>query len=112
MASAGAGAPARPWPAGPSVARVLLVAGTIGIAAGLGLAVLHSGTTSRPAAPALHGEATWPAGVRPAPALVGLRDQTGRPFSLASVHGHTAVIAFLDSHCTAACPLEGRALAA
>ena len=66
----------------------------------------------RSRAPALHGEATWAPGARPAPAIARLRDQSGRAFSLAALRGHTVVIAFLDSHCTAACPLEGRALAA
>ena len=30
----------------------------------------------------LDGEATWAAGARPAPAITGLHDQTGRPHSL------------------------------
>ncbi len=60
----------------------------------------------------LDGEATWAAGVRPAPGIGTLRDQSGQLFSLASLRGRTVVIAFFDSHCTQACPLEGRALAA
>jgi cytochrome oxidase Cu insertion factor (SCO1/SenC/PrrC family) len=59
----------------------------------------------------LDGQATWAAGTRPAPAMAGLPDQTGRRFSLASLHGHTVAIVFFDSHCHQECPLEGRALA-
>jgi protein SCO1/2 len=60
----------------------------------------------------LHGQATWAAGTRPAPAITTLRDQGGGLFSLASLRGRTVAMAFFDSRCTAACPLEGRALAA
>jgi cytochrome oxidase Cu insertion factor (SCO1/SenC/PrrC family) len=58
----------------------------------------------------LHGEATWAAGVRPAPNFT-LRDQSGGAFTLASLRGHTVALAFLDSHCTQECPLAGAALA-
>jgi protein SCO1/2 len=60
----------------------------------------------------LYGEATWAPGAAMAPAISGLRDQNGRPFSLSALRGHTVAIAFFDSHCHQACPLEGRALAA
>ena len=60
--------------------------------------------------PELHGQATWAAGVRPAPNFT-LRDQSGHLFTLASLRGHTVALAFLDSHCTQECPLAGRALA-
>lgn len=112
MGSAGASATARVQPGLGRLALALVAIGALGIAIGGGLALLRCGASSRTVASALHGEATWPAGARPAPALTGLHDQTGQPFSLASLHGQTAVIAFLDSHCTAACPLQGRALAA
>ncbi len=61
--------------------------------------------------PLLRGQATWAAGAAPAPAITTLRDQSGRPFSLASLRGHTVALTFFDSHCNQACPLEGRALA-
>jgi cytochrome oxidase Cu insertion factor (SCO1/SenC/PrrC family) len=61
---------------------------------------------------ALHGEATWAAGARPAPTITTLRDQTGRRFSLAALRGRTVAIEFWDSHCTQECPLAGRGLAA
>jgi protein SCO1/2 len=62
--------------------------------------------------PALDGQATWAAGARPAPAISTLRDQNGRRFTLASLHGRPVVVTFWDSHCTQECPLAGRALAA
>jgi protein SCO1/2 len=112
MGSAGVNVSPRPRSAGGPVALALLIAGALGIAIGLVVAFLQSRGASSTAAPVLHGEATWSPGARPAPALSGLRDQAGRAFSLSSLRGRTVVVAFLDSHCTAACPLEGRALAA
>lgn len=69
-------------------------------------------TASTPLRNGLHGEATWAVGVRPAPPITTLVDQTGHRFSLASLHGHTAALVFFDSYCNQACPLEGRAIAA
>jgi cytochrome oxidase Cu insertion factor (SCO1/SenC/PrrC family) len=60
----------------------------------------------------LRGQATWAPGVRPAPAITTLRDQTGRLFALQSLRGRTVAMMFFDSHCNQACPLEGRAIAA
>ncbi len=97
------------------------------ILAGLSLAILvgvgagallgSAGGRAAPASPGpppstLHGQATWAPGALAAPAILGLRDQAGRPFSLGGLRGHTVAIAFFDSHCNQACPLEGRALAA
>jgi cytochrome oxidase Cu insertion factor (SCO1/SenC/PrrC family) len=59
---------------------------------------------------ALKGDATWKAGARPAP-QVRLRDQTGRSFTLAGLHGRTVMVAFLDSKCRTICPIEGHELA-
>jgi protein SCO1/2 len=72
---------------------------------------LLGSAAAEPALPALHGQATWRAGQRAAPAFT-LHDGTGRSVSLASLHGRTVVLAFLDSRCKQACPLEGRMLAA
>jgi protein SCO1/2 len=106
------------------IAAVVVVAVVLGLAAA---AVAHFviARGSSPAAGAalagpatvsqrfgLDGEATWAAGARPAPAITGLHDQTGRVFSLASLRGRTIAMTFFDSHCTQECPLEGRALAA
>lgn len=59
----------------------------------------------------MYGQASWPAGRQPAPPITTLIDQSGSRFSLASLRGSTVAVAFFDSHCNQACPLEGRALA-
>jgi cytochrome oxidase Cu insertion factor (SCO1/SenC/PrrC family) len=89
------------------------------VAAGVGVgAVLHRSQGGHGVAPAarpatgLHGQATWAAGVKPAPAISALRDQSGQVFSLGSLRGRTVAMAFFDSYCKQACPLEGRAIAA
>jgi cytochrome oxidase Cu insertion factor (SCO1/SenC/PrrC family) len=96
---------------------VLALAGAaligIGIGAGLHLLLARPALVPRDRpATGLYGQASWRAGVRPAPAIQTLRDQTGRVFSLSSLRGRAVAMAFFDSHCTQACPLEGRALAA
>ena len=53
----------------------------------------------------------WTLPNTPAPA-VRLPDQDGRMTSLASLHGHTVLLTFLDSRCTNLCPIEGAQLAA
>jgi protein SCO1/2 len=82
----------------------------LGIAFGVVLHFTLAPTRSAPALPAFHGQATWPEGARPATNFT-LRDQTGRPFSLASLRGRTVALMFFDSHCRAQCPLAGRAFA-
>lgn len=67
-------------------------------------------TAGAPALPALHGEATWRAGARPAPEFA-LHDQTGRKVSLRGLRGQTIALMFLDSLCKQACPLEGEMIA-
>jgi cytochrome oxidase Cu insertion factor (SCO1/SenC/PrrC family) len=116
-----AGAPtrlrSRSGPLGPGlIVAALLLAGLVGVGVGVALHV----TLARPAPAvmagpshgALDGQATWRAGARPAPGITTLRDQTDRLFSLVSLRGRTVAMTFFDSHCTQACPLEGRALAA
>jgi cytochrome oxidase Cu insertion factor (SCO1/SenC/PrrC family) len=98
------------------VALVLCLAVLLGTAIGAAVHTLLR-TQPRVAATAptsnsMHGQARWPAGARPAPSIRGLHDQSGRVFALSSLRGRTVAIAFLDSRCTQACPLEGRALAA
>lgn len=83
---------------------------------GIGIGVLlHSafsgGTADAVGLPALHGQATWAPGARPAPQFA-LRDQRGRLVSLNELQGRTIVLTFLDSLCKEACPVEGRMLAA
>ena len=95
-----------------------LFLGAVGAAVVVGVGVgllLHSvfsgGTANAIALPALHGQATWSAGERPAPQFT-LRDQGGRIVSLRGLRGRTVVLTFLDSLCKQACPVEGRMLAA
>lgn len=97
------------------VAAVLLAAILLGLGGGVALHFL----LARPAPAAivterygLDGQAAWPPGARPAPAIDTLPDQTGRRFSLGSLHGQTVALVFFDSHCNQECPLEGRELAA
>lgn len=99
---------------------VLCAAALVGLSIGVGLHFVLAGEGSAPSGVAtqaasstgLHGQASWRADVRPAPAIRMLRDQNGQAFSLASLRGRTVAMTFFDSHCTQACPLEGRALAA
>ncbi|HEY2770495.1 MAG TPA: SCO family protein [Solirubrobacteraceae bacterium] len=104
------------------LALALCTAVLAGVAIGAAVHLLMHRSQPRDAAAAaataatapgsLQGQARWGAGVRPAPAIRGLHDQTGRLFAMSALRGHTVVIAFFDSHCNQACPLEGRALAA
>lgn len=106
----------RRTPARRTVLGLVVVLGAA-LAAGIGAGALIRSDSRTPIvsaarASALNGQASWASGVRLAPAITQLRDQSGRPFSLSGLHGHTVAIVFFDSHCTQECPLEGRALAA
>jgi protein SCO1/2 len=94
---------------------VVLLLGLAGVSLllGVGLAIVTRASSGLRASPAVgwRGEATWSAGRRPAPSISGLRDQAGARFSLAALRGRPVALAFLDSRCRAACPLEGRAFA-
>jgi cytochrome oxidase Cu insertion factor (SCO1/SenC/PrrC family) len=92
------------------IGAIVAAAALAGIALGVGLHLVSAPPRPALALPELHGQATWAAGVRPAPNFT-LRDQSGHLFTLASLRGHTVALAFLDSHCTQECPLAGRALA-
>jgi cytochrome oxidase Cu insertion factor (SCO1/SenC/PrrC family) len=101
----------------PLIAAGLTAAVLTGLAIGFVAHLLLSPGASARLAPArtaagLRGDATWASGVRPAPHITTLRDQSGRLFSLSSLRGHTVVMEFFDSHCRQECPLAGRALAA
>lgn len=118
--STGAGIPWASRPAmrrGTRMAAFALLAAVLALAVGVGVRRLATGTTTKPSPQVVRGRhgmlgaASWAPGVRPAPAVTTLPDQTGRSFSLASLHGHTVALVFFDSHCHAECPLEGRALA-
>jgi cytochrome oxidase Cu insertion factor (SCO1/SenC/PrrC family) len=96
-------------------AAVLVVAGVIGAGAGAAGHVMLGHSPSANVVTerfGMEGQAAWAAGTRVAPAIDTLPDQTGRPFSLASLRGHPVALVFFDSHCNQECPLEGRELAA
>jgi len=52
---------------------------------------------------------SWHAGQRPAPDFV-LRDQGGRPVSLAAYRGRPVIVTFVDPLCRNLCPLEAHVL--
>lgn len=91
--------------------RRYAIAVIVAAAAGIAIGVAVHVATTRAASPPLDGQATWGAGERPAPEIA-LNDQNARRVSLASLRGRTVVLAFMDSLCRTACPLEGRMLAA
>jgi cytochrome oxidase Cu insertion factor (SCO1/SenC/PrrC family) len=99
------------------VPRLYLVAvasaAVVGVAVGV---VLHNvfaapRVQARPALPALYGQATWGRGQVKAP-VFALRDQRGRRVRLDGLRGRSVLLAFMDSRCTSACPLEARQLVA
>lgn len=85
------------------------------IAGSLGLVYLaERGGTSQAASPPsarFTAAATWAAGKKPAPAF-DLRDEFGKPISLASLRGHPVVVTFIDPVCRSLCPLEAKVLSA
>jgi len=91
-----------------SVAAAAIVGIAIGVA--FHARLTGSAVAENVAGPSLHGQATWGAGRRAAPAFA-LRDQRGRRVTLASLRGRTIALTFLDSLCKQACPIEGRMLA-
>lgn len=94
---------------------VLVVAGVVGAGAGAAGHFMLAGSHSAGVVTerfGMDGQAAWAAGTRLAPAIDTLPDQTGRPFSLASLRGHPVALVFFDSYCNQECPLEGRELAA
>ena len=52
---------------------------------------------------------SWPPGSRPAPGFV-LRDQHGRPVSVAAFRGRPVIVTFIDPLCRNLCPLEAKVL--
>ena len=104
------------WPlGGRETALLLAVCVATGVAGGFALHALgthpRAASEALPAASAngLVGDAVWPAGARPAPPFV-LHDQSDRSVALSGQHGRAVLIAFMDSHCTRDCKLEGPVL--
>src|ERR1700731_667959 len=96
-----------------AVATVVAAAAAVGVAVGFATHLLLARQSSGPAAlrlPELHGQATWPAGTRPAPLFTLRNAVDGSTTSLASTHGRVTLIAFLDSRCKTLCPVIGRQL--
>src|SRR5581483_8496938 len=94
-------------------AALLGLAAAAGIASGFAFHRLHA-SSGRPAAaalPAFHGQASWAAGRRAAPAIA-LRDQAGREVRLSALRGRPVLLTFMDSQCKAECPIQGRQLGA
>ncbi len=94
-----------------TTALVIASALAVGIVAGVVIHLLQSGgdSDSPDTAAGLHGQAIWEPGQRPAPDF-RLPDQSGRPISLASLHGRSVVLAFFSSRCRLACAREARSL--
>lgn len=108
--------PSRRWPLGARATLLLLAACVAtGVVGGFALHAIDT----RPRAPsaafpaarssALAGDAVWAAGTRPAPPFA-LRDQTNRLVTLSGQRGRAVLLAFMDSHCTRVCKLEGPAI--
>jgi protein SCO1 len=94
-----------------ALAALIAAAAASGVGIGAALALVHHRAAPvLEAAPALHAQATWPAGAKQA-ADFRLRDQSGRPTTLSAERGRVVILTFLDSHCTQECPIEGRLLA-
>jgi cytochrome oxidase Cu insertion factor (SCO1/SenC/PrrC family) len=81
------------------------------VATALYLALRPSHETSTPSsAPASDAPAaTWPAGALRAPDF-SLRDESGRPVSLATLRGRTVILTFIDPLCRDYCPTEAQHL--
>ena len=91
--------------------RILATAVTVSVVAGLGAAGTRVLSAEVPE-PALLGAEdvpdTYPRLDRSFPAMEGLVDQQGRPFSLASLEGRGALVTFAFAHCETICPLVVR----
>ena len=90
------------------------VAILVGVAAGALFGILHTrpaSSTASPSAAASTAVVTWAAGARRAPDFT-LRDQAGKPISLARFHGRPVLLAFIDPLCRNLCPTEAKILTA
>ena len=79
----------------------------VGAGAAAGILALRSASQASPSADA--PAATWAAGARRAPAF-RLRDENGKPVSLASYRGGPVLVTFVDPLCRDYCPLEAARL--
>jgi cytochrome oxidase Cu insertion factor (SCO1/SenC/PrrC family) len=90
--------------AGVFLAGVVLVVAVVGIVT-TGNSEPAGQTAVAPPSQAI----TWPAGTRRSPAFT-LRDEAGKPLSLAGFHGRTVIVTFIDPLCRNYCPIEARRL--
>jgi cytochrome oxidase Cu insertion factor (SCO1/SenC/PrrC family) len=91
----------------------------VAVLAGVAVAapILTLGRSRRSSAPTAYSAvslvsppaATWGAGDRHAPNFL-LRDQDGRPVSVAANRGHPLIVTFIDPLCRNFCPLEAQVL--
>jgi protein SCO1 len=80
----------------------------VGIGVGVGLAVLPRSHSAGPANTSAAVQ-SWAPGARPAPGFT-LRDQHGKPVSLASYRGRPVIVTFIDPLCRDFCPREATIL--
>jgi cytochrome oxidase Cu insertion factor (SCO1/SenC/PrrC family) len=93
--------------------KIALVVGAVvvgaGVGIGIGIAEGGSGGSSDKLTAEPDNGVTFSPGTRRAPAF-SLRDESGRPISLASLRGRTVLLAFIDPVCRNLCPLEAKVL--
>ncbi len=88
----------------PVVALLVAVAVSVSLRAGRG-----GGSQISAASLVTPPPVSWRAGERPAPDFV-LRDQDGRPVSVAAYRGRPLIVTFIDPLCRNLCPLEAQVL--
>jgi protein SCO1/2 len=93
--------------------RWFLALSLVVIAAGIGGLIYLSqrGTASTPPPPRFTAAMTWKAGQKPAFDF-HLRDENGKPISIASLRGKPVIVTFIDPVCRSLCPLEAKVLSA
>jgi cytochrome oxidase Cu insertion factor (SCO1/SenC/PrrC family) len=90
-----------------AIAGVVLLAAT---GAGVSIRALRASNTSASIASVVTPPPfIWAAGQRPAPDFA-LRDQDGRPVSIAAYRGRPVIVTFIDPLCRDLCPLEAQVL--
>ena len=87
----------------------LALAVAVGAGVGAAIAVTRSPAGAPRAQTRLHGQIVWRTGQKRATDF-SVRDQDGRTLSLRSRRGRVVLLAFLDSRCHSACPLDGAQL--
>jgi cytochrome oxidase Cu insertion factor (SCO1/SenC/PrrC family) len=93
-----------------AVVALITLAGIAGVSLGVILRQSGGASPARAQAPAASGAAaTWAAGKQRAPDF-NLRDEHGKPISLASLRGRTVLLTFIDPLCRDFCPVEAQRL--